>query len=372
MQKLPLIIIGIVVFLSLAFQTARADEELPLNTLKSPFPVLTELPNSMTTPSEKSDCPKPPTPSHDLIFTSIYTDKSNGTSKVDEEARKEYRNQISKLKEYENQIYKWIESGFIGDENGTNNISCAISWLSNWAENRSLLDGKTNFQGEAVRKWILASLSSLYIQIKYLPDIDSLEKKEIEKWFKRLGKVVIKDYERNPERNSRNNNHMYWAAWSVMITGVALNDIHFYRWGRKKFKQALADIQTDGTLPLEIERQSKAFHYHLFAAGPLVLMAETVTKNGKDMYKYNNKALPRLVDRILEELGNDQAYITDMAGSIQDLDRTITPGNLAWLEVYNTRYPSDTAMIWLEDLRPMIQRRLGGNLTRIYATPIPD
>jgi len=368
-MKKTILIAGILLSgLLLIINNAEADKRLPLNTLKSPYPVYMELPNGLNIKTDNSNCLTPPTPSYDLIFTSVYTDKSNGVSIVDKKAQKKYRSQISKLKKYETQIYKWIESGFTGDTNGDHNIACAISWLKDWAEGNSLLNGKTNFQGEAVRKWTLASLSSHYLQIKHLPNIDTNDKKTIEKWLKRLAKVVIQDYERNPESKSRNNNHMYWATWSVMITSIALNDIHFYRWSRKYFKEALESIQADGTLPLELYREGKAFHYHVFAAGPLVLMAETVTRNGHDMYEYRHGSLKRLINRILEEIENDQSYITNLINVEQNLNRTLTSGNLAWLEVYNTRYPSETAQIWLDNLRPMVQRRLGGNLTRLYLT----
>ena len=331
--------------------------------LRSPYPVFAE----QALPAN-NDCPKAPTSIHDMEYTSVYTDKSQGVSIVDKEAQKKYKKQTKKIRDYEHKLSQWIENSFTKK---TNDTHCVLEWLANWAQHNSLLEGKTTFQGEAVRKWTLAVLSSQYIQIKNLNSIDSSKKDIIERWLYRIGNQVISDYNTRPESISRNNNHMFWAAWSVMITAIAINDPNFYDWSVNKYRESIKKIQNNGTLPLEIDRQGKAFHYHVFATAPLIMMAETMVSNGdNEAYEYNSGALHKLVDLILKELNNKQAFITEQTGIKQNLSSTITPSQLAWMEVYYSRFDEKRIEKWLKKLRPMKQRRIGGNMTRLYGKNI--
>lgn len=341
------------------------------NRLRSPYPVFVTAPYYLPSPTNSYQCPKTPKPIHRMKYTSIYTDKSNGISIVDKAAQKKYRQQVKALKKYETQIYKWTEQALEGKDRKKHPVACALAWLSDWAQENSMLDGETNFQGEAIRKWTLASLSSLYLQIKNFKQTDKEQKRQIEDWLERLGNQVMSDYSKHPNSKSRNNNHMYWAAWSVLITAVAINNKDFYKWGLKQYKKAVNNIQDDGTLPLETYRQSKAFLYHIFAAAPLVMIAETATRNGDNMYEYNNSALHRLIALILHEMDNNQSYLRKKTGQPQNLTSVITPESLAWLEVYNARFKNKEIEKRLSQFRPMIQRRLGGNMTRLFApTPL--
>ena len=73
---------------------------------------------------EQSDdaCPTAPLPPSHMNFTSIYTDKTEGTSIIDAHAENLYRQQTNAINQYETQIYKWIEKGF-APENNTRNKS---------------------------------------------------------------------------------------------------------------------------------------------------------------------------------------------------------------------------------------------------------
>ena len=318
---------------------------------------------------EQSDdaCPTAPLPPSHMNFTSIYTDKTEGTSIIDAHAENLYRQQTNAINQYETQIYKWIEKGFAPENNTRTPITCTIDWLSDWANQNALLGIEISSQGEATRKWTLASLSSQYIQIRKTKWIAPEKRKTIDDWLYHLAAQVMEEYKRDRHRTSRNNNHQYWEAWSVMITGVALNEPKFYKWGVRNFKKAMQQVQKDGTLPLELSRQGKAFHYHLFATTPLVMMAETAKKNGLNLYKYRHNSLLKLINLNLKELENNQEYLTATTETAQDLTGTITPRQLAWLVPYRQNYPDRRADKWIEELNPMIQRGIGGNLSRIYS-----
>lgn len=334
--------------------------------LKSPYPSMVYALNRL----EDGDktCSTPPPPPTLMNFTSIYTDKTEGTSIIDATAESQYRQQTNTITQFETQIYKWIETGFKNDNNNTRApIACAIDWLYDWANNNAMVGIDTSSQGEATRKWTLASLSSQYIQIRNTNWIEPEKRKVIDDWLYTLAAQVMKDYSRDMHRTSRNNNHQYWAAWSVMITGVALNEPKFYKWGIQNYKKAMRQIEKDGTLPLETARKGKAFHYHLFATSPLLMMAETAKVNGLNLYKYRQNSLLKLINLDLAELENNQEYLTAVTGTAQDLTGTITPRQLAWLVPYRLHYKNIRADRWIKNLNPMIQRRIGGDLSRIYS-----
>jgi poly(beta-D-mannuronate) lyase len=337
------------------------------NSLRSPYPSIRIL-SSTQDGLVQNRCPKTPKAVRELKFQSIYTDKSQGTSIVDKNAQKKYRQQVKHTKSYEQKIEQWVADALQGKQKSAKGIKCTIQWLYDWARQDSFLrDNKPNFQGEAVRKWVLSTLASHYVQIKDISTINQTQKAVVDDWFSRMAKQVIRDYNRYPESKSRNSNHMYWAAWGVVITGVALDDRDFYNWGLKHFKKAMHHMNEDGTLPLELFRERKAFNYHLFAGAPLTLMAETFTVNGDNMYRYNNNAMHRFVDFVMDDIENDQALVTKLTGRKQDLTGSLNGGQLAWLEVYNARFPNDRINNYLQDFRPAKQRRLGGNLTYLFS-----
>lgn len=350
-----------------AFKNTQAEN---IGKLRSPYPVFSQVFLKSQDTNDSINCPSPPAPVHDMEYTSVYTDKSHGVSIVDKKAQKKYKKQISPVKKFEIKIEQWIDKSLSNKTKSLKNTTCALEWLHSWAQQNSLLDGKTTFQGEAIRKWTLATLSSHYIQIKNFEYFSDEKKQEIEDWFDRIAQQTISEYNQFPEKKSRNNNHMFWAAWGVMSAAVATNNQNHFGWATKKYKQALHQIQPDGTLPLELDRQSKAFHYHVFAVSPLVMMAETLEANGIKAYEENSGSLHKLVDRVLVEIETDQKYIEAKTGKQQNLENTLTAGQLAWLEVYHARFEDARMDKLLKKMQPLSQRRIGGNMTRLYGNPI--
>jgi poly(beta-D-mannuronate) lyase len=318
------------------------------------------------TPMLKFACPDAPKAVRNLKFKSIYTDKSDGTSIVDPKAKKNYKDDTAALRFYENKISEWAMIYVSAPDRAQAQGECVLEWLYRWAEDDALL-GKTNGQGEAVRKWSLASLSSAFLQVKDDERLPAEKKREVMSWLHLVAKTVRDDYSRELDNTSRQNNHMFWAAWGVMITAVLTDDREMMDWSVEKFKFGARQIQKDGTLPHEMGRMTKAFNYHVFAAGPLIMMAETAEKNGIHLYSYKDNAIRRLVDRILTELETDQAYITEETGRDQNLDGTVTAGQLAWMEPYYARFKDPRMKRWIKALRPMEQRRMGGNLSMLFS-----
>lgn len=356
-QKRRLLIIIFSLCIVLYTQSAEAF----WHNLKSPFPAI-KIENELPV-LKRSKCKNPPAPPKDLNFVSIYSNTNTSSSIINKAAQERYRGRTKNIWAYERQISNWVQN-IRNKKNKSYSLTCSIFWLEAWAKENALLKVETSPQGKAVRKWHLAVISSHYIQIKHL--ITKQQQFQIENWIRNLAKQVIEDYPNNSSRMSHNNNHQYWAAWSVIITGITLNDRQLYQHGIQVFKRAMQQINKNGSLPLELKRQSKAFHYHLFSLSPLVMIAETAKINGYNLYKYRSNALLNLIEFTLEEINNEQNQITKLTGVKQDLTRSITGGQLAWLVPYSVHYNDDSVQDLINQFSPMKQRRIGGDLSQIY------
>lgn len=339
-------------------------------TIKGPYPI----PSFQKVNIPNYKCPKAPKPeakpSENLKFNSIYTDRSEGVSIIDYQARDQYKKQIKPIEDYEKQISSWTDKIIQGN---TSNINyCTIDWLYNWAENDALLTNNTNFQGQAVRKWFLATIASHYYLLNQHIKIPTDKKTTIDNWIKQLTETVIYNYSEHTNRNSRHNNHIYWSAWAVVIASIVLNNTNYFNWGLEQAKNGIQEIQKNGVLPRELKRERRAFTYHVFAAAPLIMIAETAKQNNIDIYNQNGGALHKLVSLIITELNHKQSALTALTGKRQDTMNTITPYSLAWIEVYNARFPSSKTQKWINRLKPMKSRRLGGNMSLLFDRKITE
>jgi len=309
-------------------------------------------------------CKSAPKAVLNLKFESIYDPDSANASVIDPKARDAYKKATKPLNTFETGLShmanRYVRSSPARDVYA----QCALDWLYAWADSGAML-GKVNRTGEFVRKWVLSSLSSSWMQVMDEKTLDPEKKAAVNAWLGALARTVMTDFSKNSHLKSRNNNHLYWSAWAVMATGVALNDQGMFDWGLDKGRQGILDIAEDGTLALEMARGSKALNYHSYAAIPLFLIAETAMKNGIDLYAENNFGLFRLGKRTVSGL-EDTSYFVEKAGEKQDIERITTSSNLVWLEIYNTRAKDTNAQAWLDKLRPMKLSRVGGNATFLY------
>lgn len=312
-------------------------------------------------------CRSVPKPVKNMIYASKYKNKK-GHDVIDSAAEKKYKKAVKKVSTYGKSLIKMSNLYLVSSRSQKKIASCVLKWMYKWERKNALL-GKTNHTGEFVRTKTLATLASAYSQIIEDKDLDSAKTKTVERWLNDLAYTVVRDFSVNEKRDSRQNNHLYWAAWAVAATGIVLQDNILFDWAINKAYFALSQIADDGTLPLELARMSKALHYHIYAAGPLVMLAETAAWNGINLYEAENGALHRLVKRALSGL-EDASYFKKRTGKEQNLAGSLTVSQLAWVEVYHKRFPSKKTKTLLEKLRPMRQRSLGGNLTLLYGTGI--
>ena len=342
-------------------------QQSPATPLRAPYDL-----GRFTTPPD-TGLPMPPAactpfnkpPVRDLVFSSVYEQDDPSRSRVDEAARKTYIQATRDLRHYEHSLMAMANAYLASGRAQSGQALCALDRLHQWAAADALL-GKSNTQGAFVRQWTLATLSSAYLQIKSEPTLDAARKETVERWLGTLAAAVIQTNETRKPREETQNNHLYWAAWAVTITGIALNNTDYYVWGVNQIKYVInVQMNDDGSLPLEMKRGAKALHYHIFALAPLIMVAEAGARNGDDIYDDRDGILHRLVDRVFNGL-DDPAYFETQSGSTQEPGSGMQPGHFAWLEAYNARFPAPPRAEWLHARRPLISRRTGGDMTLLY------
>jgi poly(beta-D-mannuronate) lyase len=148
----------------------------------------------------------------------------------------------------------------------------------------------------------------------------------------------------------------------VSAAGVVCQRRDLFDWGLARARVGLAQIDERGTLPLELGRGKLALHYHRFALSPLVMLAELASANGIPLYDENHGALRRLAARVIDGFA-DPSTFEALTGEAQEVKLPPAGSDLAWAELYFARFHDARLAAWLSAARPLVDERLGGDLT---------
>jgi len=312
------------------------------------------------------DCDTPGEPLISLDVKSKYRQDDVHKATIDEEANEDYQEAVEPLRDYVKGLVKISNAYVKSDPKNTAAAACALSWLDGWAKANALTEMRSrqasHNQGQAVGGIALA-----YLQIRNAPGLPDEPKKRIEAWLNKLGHQVAEAMDKNDGVSGRNN-HRYWNGLSAIAAGIASNDQKLIRWGADSARIGIRQITQDGALPLELNRAKRARDYHAFAAEPLIATAELARTQGIDLYAENDKALSRLVNRVVESF-TDPSFFEKATGQEQEPytgDGTVPSSRIAWLEIYQSRFPSAKAEALLAPKRPVASSGIGGNTTLLF------
>jgi poly(beta-D-mannuronate) lyase len=157
---------------------------------------------------------------------------------------------------------------------------------------------------------------------------------------------------------------------ALAAVGIATDDRRLFDWGIARARIGIAQIDALGCLPLERARGRLALHYHVFALGPLVMLAEMALVNGIDLYVENGGALHRLAGLVMDGLADPAELARRLEIGPQEIAgrRALA---LGWAEPYHARFPDPRLGAWLAAARPVIDVRLGGDMTAAFGPPAP-
>lgn len=212
---------------------------------------------------------------------------------------------------------------------------CAADWLDSFARKGVLSGPLTTNQAVYVQRWMLGAFAVVALKIRASGE-GSDTRGRIAGWLAGVAEQQAAYYGRRVGKIDGRNNHRYWAGFAVMAAGIAAGRPDLFDWGVASFRLGAAQVTPEGTLPLEMERRARALHYHLFAAAPLVMMAELALANGVDLYAENDRALARLLHRVLAGT-EDPTFFARQAGIAQE-PIVFTAGDVAWAAPYASRF----------------------------------
>jgi poly(beta-D-mannuronate) lyase len=240
-----------------------------------------------------TECPydllKPVT--QDLIIGSKY-DQSDATKSTLISGPIEGSEINEAIKRFSGTIVKFSDYAILArsPEKRITAIKCMQDNLKNWAKAGAMVDVEASKQGQAVRKWFLASISSsiLKVQAAY-PQVKVPG--EIRYWIKSMGFEVFRYYdERFKSQTKWFNNHDHWAAFSVGLAAIIGQDPEHMDWVKRVFDYSLSLAKTESNtgglyFDNEVGRGQLGAEYMNFSMVPLVFMADYLRVN--DMLSYD-------------------------------------------------------------------------------------
>ncbi|NRA55793.1 MAG: alginate lyase family protein [Gammaproteobacteria bacterium] len=312
-------------------------------------------------------CPSMIEPIITFESTSIYQDTPCRCI-IDPEKKVIYDNEMATLKNYSKTLVKLADRYSKTPTESPEIAQCVNRHITYWSEAGAMTGTHLSSVGYHKTGEILGVVAQSFNKIKYAEGIElPLLGSVTYEWMRQLSDSVLYFYGGIAGPNTRNNNHRYWDSFYLGSASVILNDSELFNWAQQGLTIGLDQIQANGTLPLEMARGSRAYHYHLYAVAPLVGLSELMLRNQEMMspayspYQYNNGALANLVELVL----NDTTIFSDK--SAFNCNRS------AWMEIYahNVQHNNDAFFTRLKQQRQQCNSRLasttlGGDISHYY------
>jgi poly(beta-D-mannuronate) lyase len=328
-RKASLIAFAVVVLLSVIGNAKQPDRPL-----QSPW----DLQPVTLTPAPYS-CPAAPHLARDLDTHSYYTDSHH--SIVDPKLKEEHVASVEPLDDYSKAVVKAADAYLTKGSRAA--AECVVTLLEAAAKDKALTGNMETGQAVYTQGWDLGSWAVAYLKVRGSGVATPEQGKQIVDWLKKLARDNQDYYEKRAHRqqvNDAHNNHLYWAGFALAAAGMAANDRGLFQWGMDAYKEGVRDITPEGTLPREMDRAGRALHYHLYALGPLIMLAEFGEANGEDLYAEKNYAIKRLVARCVSGL-QDPSYFVQKTGVTQDMPKEMAAWEIGWAVPYLRRFPDE-------------------------------
>jgi poly(beta-D-mannuronate) lyase len=316
------------------------------------------------------DCPPVVPPyTKTLAFPSKYEGSDSERDEINPKSHADYKAQTADINELEKNVSSLVDDYFHGGHTETRH--CVLQWMTRWSRANALESAATTHTGKAVRKWVLASLASSYLRLKFSvsrPLQGELQKaNQIEGWLSDLANIVVSEWKDQPMEKM--NNHEYWAAWAVMATAVVLDRQDLFAWSMKQYDIAMEQVDAEGYLPNELTRGTRAFSYHNYSLLPLTMIAAFANANQVKTSPQGEADFHRLAIRVIANLDHPGDF-EKKTGRKQNVSDMQEKSKWAWLEPYCRMFSCEEALLKrIVSLRPIKSYRLGGNVTLLFSDP---
>lgn len=276
-----------------------------------------------------ADCPHPPAAVRDIAVPRFYGDAEG--SVVDPALAAAHKSAVAPLTDWLRHVTADADKAWkrVKPEARREAGRCAVAWLDAWARGDALLGRMETRQAEYQRKWDACGAALAWIKVRRFASPE--ERARVEPWLVRLADASRAFFDDGARKR---NNHWYWMGLLAGATAIGTGSDRHWLMAREIMSDAARDIGADGTLAHELDRRSRALHYHAFAAMPLVVLAELAAAAGDDFYAAGGDALHRLAGLTMRGLA-DPAAFERLVGERQEA----RPG-AGWMQLYAARFPA--------------------------------
>jgi poly(beta-D-mannuronate) lyase len=246
---------------------------------------------------------------------------------------------------------------------------CVANLLTQWAAANALLDYSYTESSQAWYQveWTLSSISLAWSVVETDSAIPATQRAAILNWMHKVTEYMF-DQDPHPDDHARENNHAYWRALCATSVGILTSDEKLYRRGVAQYVRAIGQMNSDGSLPLEMARHENALHYQSFALAPLVMIAELASRQGIDLYslRVNGHTISDAVEYLVRASA-DLSLVKKYAFEPQTFSLFSSKKPPAWTEFWAARHPGKP---WADIVTaPLVDSAIGGDAT-IYAAPV--
>ncbi len=279
----------------------------------------------MVWPAFAQTCAPVQKPAIDITSNRFYSDPAN--SIVDPKRLAQRKAAMQPLEDFRSDMTRYASRVLAGQKQWA---TCLEAGLVQWAEAGALLGRLNEVQAHFERVWMLSGLAMAYLIAR--EDITPARRSVIEGWLDRVGTETAKDL---PARRKSGNNHLYWLGFALGASASATGNARLWAMATEIFRESVAHIEADGSLPKEMARAGMASHYHAFSVIPLVMLAELAARRGEDWYPQGQGGLHRLA-RLVVTTGLEPQALAKRAGAQQ---KPVPRNNFGWLAFYDRRFP---------------------------------
>jgi poly(beta-D-mannuronate) lyase len=301
-------------------------------------------------------CPEPPHLTPDLTTDSFYSDSKG--SIIDPVKWKAYQESSGPVKKLGQDA---VDAADAFQATGSKQAAQCVLKLEKTAALGQALTGKmSSSQAYFVQGWVVGALGIALLKVRDSGVVDEADTNLLTDWMKAVSRQTMDFYNDRLAKTPNGNNHVYWAGVQVGAIAIAANDRKLFDWALMAYRNGVNQISPEGTLAEEMRRGQRALHYHLYAASPLVYIAEFGEDNGIDLYAENNGALKQLVKLSIEGL-EGSGYFDKATGIKQDLpDGPPSAEAIGWAKVYVHRFPDPVISKLISEAPSLGYMYLGG------------
>jgi poly(beta-D-mannuronate) lyase len=303
-------------------------------------------------------CPAVDHLSPDLTTNGFYSDKKS--SVIDPEKWKAYAASSGPYKELGQQI---VAAANAYRTTGSRDAAvCAIQHMEAAAKDSVFTGKMSSNQAYYVQGWVIGAVAIAYLKVRDSGLVLLEQEREVLPWIVKVVQQTEAYYDTRQQKGTGDseNNHLYWAGVEISAAGIAVNNRQLFDWGMNAYNAGVAEIEPDGTLPLEMRRGQRALHYHLYALAPLVYLAEFGDDNGLKCYAEHNYALKKLAELSTQGLV-DNSFFVRATGIAQDTPNgPPTAEEISWAKIYVARFPDPAISKLLTEAPSLSYMYLGG------------